>query len=187
MINDDEIVEEMTAKRETNKLYKRAAAYPEISDAIKAERISAAVSQHREMLHNFDQRVNLRDVEAVKDAVDRYMQSCEASATVPTFLGVASFLGYSRSGVYAWMARNTDSETTAFLDAFRSASASIIAQGSLTRSLDNASSIFLLKNSGQGLSDKSEIELTRGLDPKPRRTAQEIIDAYAEIGGLPDC
>lgn len=187
MIEDEAIVEEMTARKESNKLYKRASAYPEISDAIRAEKISAAVSQHREMLHNFNRRVDLRDVEAVKDAVDRYMQSCEASATVPTFLGVSSFLGYSRSGVYAWMARNTDSETTAFLDAFRSTSAAIIAQGSLTRSLDNASSIFLLKNSGQGLSDKSEIELSRGIDAQqPRRTAQEIIDMYAPVGGLPD-
>lgn len=185
---EKEAAVDMLMKRENNKLYTGAAkAYPEISEALRAEKITASVAQHRALLQRFEDRVDLRDFNAVKATADAYLATCEASATIPTFLGLAAALGHSRSGVYAWCSRNYDSDTAKYIDAFRSTSAAIIAQGSLTRSLDCATSIFLLKNSGQELSDRQDLTLYNGHEYEERRpSAEEIRKRYEAIGGLPD-
>ncbi len=174
-----------------NKLYKirdKAKSYPEISAQQKHDIIAAAVAQQREnLMRNANrQRVDLTSAPAVKAEINSYLQSCEAYGQVPTLLGLAAYMGYSRRNLYSYMANHAETESAQALDSFRSASASIIAAASMNRTLDNATSIFLLKNCGQGLNDKQEVEITRGLDPVPRRSAEEIMRAYEAVGGLPD-
>ena len=174
-----------------NKLYKirdKAKSYPEISAQQKHDIIAAAVAQQRENLQRnaHRQRVDLTSAPAVEAEINSYLQSCEAYGQVPTLLGLAAYMGYSRRNLYSYMANHAETESAQALDSFRSASASIIAAASMNRTLDNATSIFLLKNCGQGLNDKQEVEITRGLDPVPRRSAEEIMRAYEAVGGLPD-
>ena len=175
-----------------NKLYKirdKAKSYPEISAQQKHDIIAAAVAQQRENLQRnaHRQRVDLTSAPAVEAEINNYLQSCEAYGQVPTLLGLAAYMGFSRVNLYQYIYHHPETETAKLLDSFRSASASIIAQASMGRTLDNATSIFLLKNCGQGLNDKQEVEITRGLDPAPRQSAEEIYQKYLDAGiELPD-
>ena len=175
-----------------NKLYKirdKAKSYPEISAAQRHDLIAASVAQHRAALarNSKRQRADLRDPSAVEVEIDNYLQACEDYGQVPTLLGLAAFMGYSRVNLYAYIRAHQDTDSAKLLDNFRSASASILAQASLGRTLDNATSIFLLKNSGQNLTDRQEIEVTRGIDPVPGRTAEDIAREWRQAGiELPD-
>jgi len=191
-MSENEINEQTLAEvvQQKNKLYKtrsKSASYPEISAETKRSMIAAAVAQQREALAKFRQRIDLTDINQVQNAVEGYMQSCEEYGTLPTVLGLAAYMGYSRRNLYTYIANHADTETAQYLDNFRSASAAIIAQASASRTVDNATSIFLLKNSGQGMTDSCNIELTRGLDPVPRTSAADILKKYEDAGlFLPD-
>ena len=172
-----------------NKLYKtrdKAKSYPEISAAQKQEQIESAVRQQMQALKRGKDRVDLRNADAVEDRIAEYMESCAQFGSIPTLMGLAAFCGYSRGNLYAYMSHHADSKSAQLLDSFRSVSAAIIAQASMGRTIDNATSIFLLKNSGQGLNDRQEVEVTRGIDPtEHRRTASEILERYKGVE-LPD-
>ena len=174
-----------------NKLYKirdKAKSYPEISAQQKHDIIAAAVAQHREaFLKNANRRrVNLMNAAAVEEEIAEYLSACELHGQIPTLLGLSVSMGYSRRNLYSFMANHAQEESAKLLDSFRSASASIIAQASMGRTIDNATSIFLLKNCGQGLNDRQEVEITRGEDPIPRRSIEDIVSKYEAMGGLPD-
>lgn len=170
-----------------NKLYKirdreKAKSYPEISAQQKQEIIESAVRQQMQALKRGKDRVDLRDAAAVEDRIAEYMEGCAQYGSVPTLLGLAAFCGYSRANLYAYILHHAETESAKLLDNFRNASAAIIAQASLGRTLDNATSIFLLKNCGQGLNDREQIEVTRGIDPtEHKRTAAEIAKMYEGI------
>lgn len=189
---DNENENEVALEAAQSKLYrirdKEKKSYPEISAQQKHDIIASAVAQHRAALHknSLRRRIDLRDASAVETEISEYLQDCEKYGQIPTVLGLAVSMGFSRNNIYMFLINHPDTESAMLLDAFRSASASIIAQASLSRTTDNATSIFLLKNSGQGLSDKTELEVTRGPDPTQRRlTAEEIAKKY-EYLELPD-
>ena len=183
-----------TIQPSENKLYrinsKAKLSYPEISAQQKHEIIAATVAQHRKALQRNSQRqrVDLSDAQAVEAEIEDYMRVCEEYGQIPTLLALAVHMGYSRYSLYNYLHYHADTESAKLIDNFRSASASIIASASLNRTTDNATSIFLLKNCGQGLNDKQEVEITRGLDPAPKQSAAEIYQKYYGEGGveLPD-
>lgn len=170
-----------------SKLYK-SKSYPEISAQQKQELIGSAIKQQMYALQRGKNRVDLRNADDVEDRITEYMEGCAHFGSVPTLLGLAAFMGYSRRNLYAFMESHAELESAKLIDNFRNASAAIIAQASLGRTLDNATSIFLLKNSGQGLSDRQEVEMTRGLDPTDlQRTSADIAEAYRDLlDALPD-
>lgn len=187
---DTETETALEMAQKENRLYKirdKAKSYPEISAQQKHDIIAATVAQHRKALQRNSQRqrINLKDAAAVEAEIENYMRACEESGQIPTLLSLAVFMGYSRRNLYAYMANHAETESAQLLDAFRSSSAAIIAQASMGRTIDNATSIFLLKNSGQGLNDKQEVEITRGLDPEPRPSVESILAKYQDIP-LPD-
>lgn len=185
-MNDTEMALEVAQDSKLYKIRDKAKSYPEISAAQKQEQIGSAVRQQMQALKRGKDRVDLRNASAVEDRITEYMECCAQYGSIPTLMGLAAFCGYSRGNLYAFMSHHEDSESAQLLDAFRSVSAAIIAQASMGRTIDNATSIFLLKNSGQGLNDKQEIEVTRGVDPTERRpTAAEIMAKYKDIE-LPD-
>lgn len=157
----------------SNKLYgNKGKTYAEISAALKGDSISNAVAMQRAALERAWERgkVKLSDETEVKAGISEYLAACELAHVVPTFLGLAASFGLSRARIYAFCAANPSSETAQAIDAFRTASAAVMAEGSLTRSLDAATSIFLMKNSGQNLQDKHEFEVqaqpvTNSTDP----------------------
>jgi len=170
MNNEEEKTLEEVAQTQ-NKLYKirdkeKAKSYPEISAQQKHDTIADIVKGHREaFIRNANRkRVDLRDPAAVEIEINDYLSFCELRGQIPTLLGLSVFMGYSRRNLYSFMANHWDEESAQLLDNFRASSAAIIAQASLNRVCDNATSIFLLKNAGQYLSDRQEIELSRGED-----------------------
>jgi len=177
-----------------NKLYRprnKSASYSEISSEVRRAAIASSVAQHREALrrNSVNNRVDLRDATALETEIDAYMASCENSGMIPTVLGLSVFLGYARPTIYYFLANHPDTESARLLNNFRCASAAILAQSSLTRSVDNITSIFLLKNAGMGLNDSSSLEIFRG-DDLPRPTAEQIARKWekADLDGveLPD-
>lgn len=176
-----------------NKLYKvrdKANSYPEISAEQKRKTIAAAVRQQRANIRKNSSRprVDLNNAPAVEAEIETYLQSCEEFGVCPTVLGLAASMGFSRVNLYAYLHNHPETESARLIDSFRCSCASVIAEASLNRTTDNATSIFLLKNCGQGLNDRQEVELTRGIDPAPRPSAAELWSKYYGTDGveLPD-
>ena len=185
-MNDTEMALEVAQDSKLYKIRDKAKSYPEISAAQKQEQIGNAVRQQMLAIKRGKDRVDLRNADEVEDRIAEYMESCAQFGSIPTLMGLAAYCGYSRSNLYAYMYHHAETESAQLLDSFRNVSAAIIAQASMGRTIDNATSIFLLKNCGQGLNDKQEIEVTRGADPtEHRRTAAEIVAKYKDLE-LPD-
>lgn len=171
-------VEEMTAQlagsREGNRLYTpKQGTYKEISDALKAEALDSIIDQQLELLATAKRRgrVNLNNVDEVEATATVYMTSCKQAGVYPTMLGFAAACGYSRKSIYEFISKNRG-KSVDYLDGLRSSWAAIIAQMGLARQCSESVSIFLLKNSGQGMADKAEIDIA----PKVENPLGERID-----------
>lgn len=158
-------VEEMTSQlagsREVNRLYTpKQGTYKEISDALKAEALDSIIDQQLELLATAKRRgrVNLNNVDEVEATATAYMTSCKQAGVYPTILGFAAACGYSRKSIYEFISKNRG-KSVDYLDGLRSSWAAIIAQMGLARQCSESVSIFLLKNSGQGMADKAEIDI----------------------------
>ena len=149
----------MEASKAGNKMYRKT--YGEVASELKSEALSAALEQQMYLMGVAADRgrVNLDDLEELKAATEIYLKSCQISGTFPTFLAYSASLGYSRQAVYAYISRHT-TKTAEFLDNLRSSFAAIVAEMGLKRACSEALAIFLLKNSGQGLTDKTELDIS---------------------------
>ncbi len=132
-------VEEMTAQlagsREGNHLYTpKAGTYKEVSDALKAEALDAAIDHQLELLAAAKRRgrVNLNDVDEVEATATAYMTSCKRAGVYPTMLGFSAACGYSRKAINEYIARHSG-KSAEYLDGLRSSWAAIIAQMGLAR------------------------------------------------------
>lgn len=69
--------------------------------------------------------IDLRDTETVREVVRQYLASCQNTGLLPSKSGLSRALGYSRSGLYAFMQNNANHSTAEFLsivfDAFSEA------------------------------------------------------------------
>lgn len=155
----EEMACQMEAAKQGNRMYK--AQYNEVSAALKAEQFSAALDQQIELLSGVRKngKIDLDNLAAVEATATRYIESCKRASVVPTILGLSAALGYSRKTVWQYITQHPESRSAQYLDALRSAFAAVLAQLGLSRNTSEAVSIFLLKNSGQGLTDKTEIDI----------------------------
>lgn len=157
-------IEEMTAQmqeaRQNNRMYK--AQYNEVAAELKAQQFDAIIGQQLELLAGVrkDGKIDLDNLAAVEATATRYIESCKRAGVVPTILGLSAALGYSRKTVWQYITQHPESRTAQYLDALRSAFAAVLAQLGLSRNCSEAVSIFLLKNSGQGLTDKTELDIS---------------------------
>lgn len=171
-------VEEMTSQlagsREGNRLYTpKQGTYKEISDQLKSEALDSIIDQQLDLLAAAKRRgrVNLNNVDEVEATATVYMTSCKQAGVYPTMLGFAAACGYSRKSIYEFISKNRG-KSVDYLDGLRSSWAAIIAQMGLARQCSESVSIFLLKNSGQGMADKAEIDIA----PKVENPLGERID-----------
>ena len=181
-----EMAMQLEASQADNKLYggRKGKQYNEVSAELRQEALQGAIDQQLTALKDAEIRgkVDLNDVEQVKAAAFRFMEACRASGTFPTMLAFSASMGVSRQRVYAYTLQHPKTPTTEFLDALRSSWASILAQASLTRQTDNATSLFLLKNSGQGLQDRVDIAAVTPTQPlSDEITAEDVAAKYAEL------
>lgn len=182
-----DIIAELAGESE-KKIYKggNRPTYGEVSAELKQEAISNAVSAQRKILNSVYERgkVDLRHTDEVRAQADAYLEACEQTGTVPTLLGLSAALGVSRSRVYYFCQQNPNHETAMFIETFRTVSAAVIAQGALSRTLDNSTSIFLLKNSGQQLADKHELEMTAHPYVSADKDVTERYEPYLSSRGI---
>jgi len=179
----EDMTTELVAAR-TGKMY-RATTYKAVSDDLKREALVENLDQQIELLRQrvYERgKVNLDNVDEVREIAFDFMQACRSSQTFPTMLAFSAALGISRTRLYSYIDTH-DNETTRLLDMLRSSWASIIAQQSLSRQTDNATAIFLLKNSGQGLTDRVEISATTTQTPLDTANidAEQIAQKYSEL------
>ena len=153
-------VEEMTAQMQEAKQGNRL--YNQVSAELKNQQFAAALDQQIELLAGVrkDGKIDLDNLAAVEATATRYIESCKRAGVVPTILGLSAALGYSRKTVWQYITQHPESRTAQYLDALRSAFAAVLAQLGLSRNCSEAVSIFLLKNSGQGLTDKTEVDIS---------------------------
>lgn len=174
----DEMAEQLEASSAGNRLNRL---YPEAAADVKRQALADAVNQQRELMKiskKRGRRIDLDDLDEVEKCVDDYMQSCVKANCFPTMMGFAAASGWARKSVYQYI--NTHNTPSArYLDNLRSSWAAIMAQLALTRQASEAVSIFLLKNSGQDLTDKCELTAIP-LQPEPAEemSAEEIARRY---------
>lgn len=153
-------IAEMTAQMQEAKQGNRL--YNQVSAELKNQQFTAALDQQIELLAGVrkDGKIDLDNLAAVEATATRYIESCKRAGVVPTILGLSAALGYSRKTVWQYITQHPESRTAQYLDALRSAFAAVLAQLGLSRNCSEAVSIFLLKNSGQGLTDKTELDIS---------------------------
>ena len=180
----DEMAAQMVGVQDSNRLYDstpRRGTYKEVSDQLKAEALGAAVDQQMALLRRVRERgrVNLNDLDEVELTADNYMRSCKQAGIFPTMLGFSAACGYSRKRVYEYLDGH-DNQTSQYIDALRTSWAAILASMGLARQASEAVAIFLLKNSGQGMSDRVEIAPIQAPEPPlgAEITAEEIAKKY---------
>lgn len=156
-----EMAEQLKENNAGNRLYKSKPGYNEISAELKQQAIANAIDQVRTNLKiaKRNGRVNLDDVEELRASADRYMQGCKLSGAIPSMLDFCPSLGHSRQNVYHYISTHGNRASAQFLDSLRSAWAGIYQQLGMTRVCSEAVSIFVMKNAGQGMADKTDVDM----------------------------
>ena len=153
-------VEEMACQMEASKAGNRM--YNQVSAELKAQQFDAIIGQQLELLAGVrkDGRVDLNNLEAVQATAERYLRSCQLSGIAPTMMALSAALGYCRKSLWQYISNNPETPSGRYLSILQTTFAAILAQLGLTRNTSEAVSIFLLKNSGQGLTDKTELDIS---------------------------
>lgn len=133
--------------------------YKEQSDEVKNEAISKTVQQALVGLKQAEcsQRIDINDLTAVRSIVELYLESCVMNAYNPTMTDIAMILGYTRMGLYTYMAKK-DTDTAKFLHMVHDKLADILAENALKNNVNNITAIFLLK-ALYGYRDTTSLEL----------------------------
>lgn len=174
----DEMAEQLEVSSAGNRLNRL---YPEAAADVKRQALADAVNQQRELMKvtkDRGRRIDLNDLDEVEKCVDDYMQSCVKANCFPTMMGFAAASGWSRKSIYQYINTQT-TQSARYLDNLRSSWAAIMAQLALTRQASEAVSIFLLKNSGQDLTDKCEITAIPA-EPEKEVELSEILRRYSD-------
>lgn len=110
-------------------------------------------------------RVHLNDTDALVATASKYIESCATAGMIPSFQGLATALGLSRNALYKFLQQNPDTPSGIFLEkcrtAFTATRQSAVDRGAAAESL----TIFLLKNSNQGFTDRIEITPAEPTNP----------------------
>lgn len=109
-----------------------------------------------------DKKIDLSNPEEVKRTAVDYMQACSLSGTIPTMTGFAAAAGYSRQGLYNYLQRN-DTRSAQLIKRLRTSWTNILMQSGLAGITRDSVTIFLMKNTGEGLSDRMDFTF----DQKP--------------------
>ena len=178
-------VEEMACQMEASKAGNRM--YNQVSAELKAQQFDAIIGQQLELLAGVrkDGRVDLNNLEAVQATAERYLRSCQLSGIAPTMMALSAALGYCRKSLWQYISNNPETPSGRYLSILQTTFAAILAQLGLTRNTSEAVSIFLLKNSGQGLVDRAEVDISaKAESPLGEKTSTEELkrkyleDAY---------
>lgn len=196
----DDMAQQMRRSSAGNKL-NRLPTYGEVSAELKAETLANVITQTQSNLAKLGQedrvnRVNLNDLNAVREASDNYLQACKMAAVVPSISGLSAALGYSRQ----WVCKIAEKQTEVgnYMSALFAAISSCLEQMSLMRQTDPATSIFLMKNGSVGMTDRLDVTAQAVTDPTEQHemSVEEIAARYllpnsdslnvTDAGGMPN-
>lgn len=158
----------------------------EISEQMRQARIMASIEQKRQMLMQMKERgkVDLGNYEEVELTLNNYLSACEEAGVIPNFLGFCAAMGYTRRNLsYAIEGhiKHADRRAMDLVEAARVSFAAVLAEAALNRAVSEPTAIFLLKNTGQGLTDRQEISF-QAADPfSEDKSSEEIKDQYKDI------
>lgn len=102
-------------------------------------------------------KIDLHNVEVVRQITYQYMSQCSEAGAIPTVMGLAGALGVSRQWLNEYMRANASSATAKFLEVTKEFFADSLTQAALAKHISESVSIFILKNTAS-MSDKMEIE-----------------------------
>lgn len=180
----EEMKQELTAKRQTSKLYKVAA------DEYKASAVGAIINQTAVQLEQSERKgqIALSDVEAVKKQTFEYLRACESTGVFPSMSGLARSLGYSRRAIYDLIDHRSVPAAADFLERVRDMFSEVLAQASLQNNCNSIVSIFLQK-ALYGMRESVELVVT---PPSPLGEAADaervrrLIEALPSADELPE-
>lgn len=145
---------------------------------VRFQQVSEIISAQAQMMERAPKKIPLNDLPAIRQAADDFMMRCAEIGVIPTLLLFAPWIGHSRRNIYDYCERHRDSETAAYFDCLRTLWAgmriSAVDRGCAAESL----SIFLLKNSGQNLTDAREIEIHPPENPLYSVSEEELASRY---------
>lgn len=158
--------------------------YPEISNELKAQTISTAIALNAKALRDQANKIDLSDVEQVRQRTEAYIDACAEAGIVPTVMGLSTYgFGTSRQWVNEFCRNHHGSESAQYIERVKDAFADVLVSTSLGRAVDSTMAIFTLKNCN-GFSDKLSVEPVQQHDPQgPLLSIEEL---EARINALPD-
>ena len=179
-----DMTEQLKRNSSGNRLNK-SNAYPIISAEVKASTIAAAIDLQREMQDHIKQhgRVDLGNLAAVQETAERYLEACKGAGVVPGITGLAAALGVSRQFLNRY-ASSEKNESARYLSSMREIFSAVLEHAALTRSASEPTAIFLLKNAGNGMSDRVDMDMSMSqgnIEENDRMTAEEIARRYLDV------
>lgn len=169
-----ELIDRKSKDGHTAKLYNEKGA------AIKADALRTDISRISSAL-SVSGQVDLNDLDQVKEQTLLYLEACQNAAACPSMMGLSVAFGMTRQNLYRWLKMNPGKPTTAFIQLVQEAIADVVANGSMSGSINAVMGIFVLKNC-HGFSDKVELEQVRD-DNDTHLNEDELIKKYHFLAG----
>lgn len=127
--------------------------------------IKKAINVHFNRVTKCPVKTDLSDLPAVKEVAERFIKECLEASILPNYEGLAAQLGISRNYAYEYLRNHPETSTAEYLNNLRLAMASLRMSLAESKVVDNATAIFILKNSEFGLADKIDIQPTEPQNP----------------------
>ena len=180
MMTPTEMIEMGKQNRKTSTIYKAESA--QIND----EAIAKTVMKGFAELANAErtQKIDLSDINLVKDISLEYIKACADSSSFPTLSGLARAMGVNRSTLYHWM-RKKDTETGQWLMLCHDLYSDVLAELTLRNNCNPVVGIFLQK-AMYGLSETDNVVLISQIQSDESAedyTPQNYKDKYIDLIG----
>lgn len=161
---------------EVNKVRALTKAYRNKKNTESAEAISNLIGKGMENLAyaSVVGKINLLDTDRVKQQSMIYLNTCMEDGILPDWQSYCLSLGYSRSGVLAYMKRNEDSDPTKeWLNMMRDTMSSMLSQAALGGDVNTIFAIFQQK-AMYGWQETSKVEVVHESILGTPKTPEEI-------------
>lgn len=123
---------------------------------IRKQTVGNIVKAHRQMLSQ-GIKVILSDVDQVESAAEGYMAVCENTGILPSLEGFAGYCHVSRYWIYEYCIKHRGSPSADYIETLKTMWGAARIAASERGAASEATSIFVLKNSGLNMTDKVEI------------------------------
>ena len=138
--SEAEMGAEMLKARSTSKIYKVQ------SDEHRADVTKTLVARRAMELSDApNKKIELGDTEAVKAQTLLYLKCCSDTGSIPSFMGLARALGFSRRALYDEIEQRRNPATAQWLELARDTFSDILAESALTNSCNSVFAIFCQK------------------------------------------